>query len=143
MSKMAENPQISVIIPAYNGSLYIRPAIASVLHQTYRDWELIVVDDGSTDNTRQIVQQYEDKLRYLYQENQGVAAARNRGILEAKGELIAFLDQDDFFCLTSWRYRWLGFKNTPVSELSIVFGGLSINKVKPFPIYNRGRAYPN
>lgn len=97
MSKVALNPQVSVIIPAYNGERYVQQAIASVLHQTYRDCEIIVIDDGSTDSTRQVVQQYGDKLRYLYQDNQGVAAARDRGVLEAKGKLIAFLDQDDFF----------------------------------------------
>ncbi|MCT7989011.1 glycosyltransferase family 2 protein [Laspinema olomoucense] len=97
MSNKALNSQLSVIIPVYNGEVYIKQAIKSVFNQTYPHWELIVVDDGSTDNTRQVVEQYGDKLRYLYQENQGVAAARNRGILEAKGELIAFLDQDDFF----------------------------------------------
>lgn len=93
----SKNLQVSVIIPAYNGSRYIQSAIESVITQTYRNWELIIVDDGSTDNTGKIVQQYSHKLRYSYQENQGVAAARNRGILEAQGELIAFLDQDDWF----------------------------------------------
>ncbi|NTW21731.1 MAG: glycosyltransferase family 2 protein, partial [Nostocales cyanobacterium W4_Combined_metabat2_030] len=85
---ITKTPQVSVIIPAYNGSRYIQQAIESVLTQTYQNWELIIIDDGSTDNTRQIVQQYGDQLRYFSQENQGVAAARNRGILEAKGEFI-------------------------------------------------------
>ncbi|OAB63205.1 glycosyl transferase [Leptolyngbya valderiana BDU 20041] len=89
--------RVSVIVPTYNGEAYIQLAIASVLHQTYRHWELVVVDDGSTDSTREIVTEYGDRIRYFYQENQGVAAARNRGIREARGEWVAFLDQDDFF----------------------------------------------
>lgn len=90
-------PRVSVIIPAYNGERYIALAVESVLNQTYKNLEIIIIDDGSTDNTREILQPYFNRIRYLYQENQGVAAARNSGIREAKGELIAFLDQDDFF----------------------------------------------
>ncbi|WP_445302232.1 glycosyltransferase [Microcoleus sp. F4-D5] len=97
MSMANSTPQVSVIIPAYNGDRYIAQAVESVLSQTYTNWEIIVVDDGSTDDTRQALQPYFDKIRYFYQENQGVAAARNRGIQESQSELIAFLDQDDFF----------------------------------------------
>jgi len=97
MSMANSTPQVSVIIPAYNGDRYIAQAVESVISQTYKNWEIIVVDDGSTDDTRQALQPYVEKIRYVYQENQGVAAARNRGIQESRGELIAFLDQDDFF----------------------------------------------
>ncbi|MEG3955221.1 glycosyltransferase [Microcoleus sp. herbarium2] len=97
MSMANSTPQVSVIIPAYNGDRYIAQAVESVISQTYKNWEIIVVDDGSTDDTRQALQPYVEKIRYVYQENQGVAAARNRGIKESRGELIAFLDQDDFF----------------------------------------------
>ncbi|AFZ35840.1 glycosyl transferase family 2 [Stanieria cyanosphaera PCC 7437] len=89
--------KISVIIPAYNGDRYIGKAIDSVLQQSYRDYEIIVVDDGSSDRTSQIVQSYGSKVRYISQQNQGVAAARNQGLEVAQGEYIAFLDQDDFF----------------------------------------------
>lgn len=89
--------KVSVIIPAYNGDRYIGEAIASVLAQTYSNYEIIVIDDGSVDNTRQVVQGYGDRVKYFYQENQGVAAARNQGIRVSQGEYIAFLDQDDVF----------------------------------------------
>ena len=89
--------KVSVIIPAYNGDRYISRAIAGVMAQTYKDYEIIVVDDGSTDNTRQVLQQYGDCLKYLSQANQGVAASRNLGLRAAQGEYIAFLDQDDVF----------------------------------------------
>jgi glycosyltransferase involved in cell wall biosynthesis len=90
-------PRVSVIIPAYNCAEYIAETIESVLNQTYRDYEIIVVDDGSTDATREVVEGYGDRLQYIYQQNQGAAAARNRGIRLAKGELITFLDGDDLF----------------------------------------------
>ena len=89
--------KVSVIIPAYNGDRYIEAAIAGVLSQTYTDYEIIVVDDGSTDLTPQIVGQYGDRIRYFSQANQGVAASRNLGLAKARGEYIAFLDQDDVF----------------------------------------------
>lgn len=92
---------ISIIIPTYNRAEYIRKAIESVLAQTYKDYEIIIVDDGSTDNTREILEPYMDHIRYIYRENAGVSVARNSGIKAAKGEWIAFLDSDD---------RWLPHK---------------------------------
>jgi len=89
---------VSVIIPTYNRAALVTKAIDSVLAQTYCDYEIIVVDDGSTDNTKEVLQPYMDRIHYIYQENAGVSAARNRGIMEAKGQWIAFLDSDD---------RWL------------------------------------
>lgn len=86
---------ISVIIPVYNGAAFIAAALESVLGQTYQSWEMIVVDDGSTDDTASVVHQFSDRVRYLYQPNRGPAAARNTGMAAAKGELIAFLDHDD------------------------------------------------
>jgi glycosyltransferase involved in cell wall biosynthesis len=91
------NPRVSVIIPVYNGGRFLGEAIASVLAQTYTDWELIVVDDGSTEAIEPVIAPYGSRLRYIRQENQGVAVARNRGLEVAQGEFIAFLDQDDWF----------------------------------------------
>jgi glycosyltransferase involved in cell wall biosynthesis len=93
----SENSQknISAVIPAYNAEQYISRTIDSVLCQTYPANEIIVVDDGSTDRTAEIVKAFGDKVRYIYQENAGVSAARNTGTQAANGELIAFLDADD------------------------------------------------
>jgi glycosyltransferase involved in cell wall biosynthesis len=91
------HPKVSVIIPAYKCDRYISQAIDSVINQTYTNWEIIVIDDGSPDNLRQVLEPYNHIIRYIYQENQGVSAARNRGIKEAEGEVIAFLDADDYF----------------------------------------------
>jgi glycosyltransferase involved in cell wall biosynthesis len=88
---------VSVIIPTYNRGWIVRDAIDSVLGQTYADFELIVVDDGSTDRTPQILDAYGDRLRVIRQANQGVSAARNRGIGDASGPLIALLDSDDIW----------------------------------------------
>jgi glycosyltransferase involved in cell wall biosynthesis len=89
-------PRVSVIIPAFNASPFISQAIESVLNQTYTDYELIVVNDGSTDNTASLVMKYGERLRYVYQENQGLSSARNTGIDRAEGDLLAFLDADDY-----------------------------------------------
>ncbi|MBR8827146.1 MAG: glycosyltransferase family 2 protein [Gomphosphaeria aponina SAG 52.96 = DSM 107014] len=91
------NPQVSAIIPMYNGSRYISIAIESILAQSYTNYEIIVVDDGSRDSSYSVIKPYLPQIRYVYQDNQGVAAARNHGLKLAKGDFIAFLDQDDFF----------------------------------------------
>ena len=87
--------KISVAIPAYNSAAYLQEALDSVLVQTFPAHEIVVVDDGSTDSTPEIARSYGDKIRYIRQENQGSAAARNTAIRAATGEWIAFLDSDD------------------------------------------------
>ena len=86
---------ISVIIPTFNRAALLPRAIDSVLRQTYRSIEIIVIDDGSTDHTASVAAEYGNALRYFHQSNAGASAARNRGIREARGTLIAFLDSDD------------------------------------------------
>jgi glycosyltransferase involved in cell wall biosynthesis len=90
------NPLISIIIPAYNRGYILPRAINSVVRQTYVNWELIIVDDGSTDDTKTIVEQYSDpRIKYFFQENAGQSAARNTGMRNATGEWLAYLDSDD------------------------------------------------
>ncbi len=86
--------KVSVIIPTYNRFEKLKRAVDSVLNQKFKDFELIVIDDGSTDETRDYFEKF-DGIKYIYQENKGVSAARNTGIKVAKGEWITFLDSDD------------------------------------------------
>lgn len=91
--------RVSIIVPAYNAAAFLPLALQSVLRQTYPHWETVIVDDGSTDNTRDVIEQwmpaFRGRLRYLHQENRGVSAARNTAIHASRGELIALLDADD------------------------------------------------
>jgi glycosyltransferase involved in cell wall biosynthesis len=89
--------QISAVIPSYNYAKYLSRAIDSVLAQTRKPDEIIVVDDGSTDNTREIVEAFGESITYIFQQNKGLSAARNTGIRAAKGDWIAFLDADDWW----------------------------------------------
>jgi len=86
---------VSVIIPNYNYAHYLREAIDGVLGQTYENIEIIVVDDGSKDDSRAVLESYSEKITMIFQQNQGVSAARNNGAAAASGEYIAFLDADD------------------------------------------------
>ena len=95
------NPLVSVVVPVHNGERFLEPALDSVLGQDYTPLEVLVVDDGSIDGSANLVRRY-DRVRYVWQANQGVAVARNRGILASRGEILAFLDQDDL-----WRPRKL------------------------------------
>lgn len=90
-------PLVSVIIPTYNYGRYVGQAIDSALAQSYTNQEVVVVDDGSTDDTRDRLAWYGDRIRVIHQENQGLSAARNTGIREARGDYVAFLDSDDSF----------------------------------------------
>jgi glycosyltransferase involved in cell wall biosynthesis len=92
-----QGPLVSVVVPVFNGERFLRETLGSILDQDYRPLEVIVVDDGSTDSTADIARSHET-IHYLYQDNQGPAAARNAGIEASRGELVAFLDADD---------RWL------------------------------------
>ena len=91
------NPLVSIVIPVYNGTNYVAEAIESALNQTYKNIEIIVVNDGSKDKTENIAKSYGDKIRYYYKDNGGVASALNLGIKEAKGEYISWLSHDDIY----------------------------------------------
>jgi glycosyltransferase involved in cell wall biosynthesis len=89
-------PSVSVIITTYNRREFVKEAIESVLKQDFLDYEIIVVDDGSTDGTKEVLQKY-NNVHFFYQENQGVSRARNQGLKLAQGEFISFLDSDDLW----------------------------------------------
>ena len=92
---MDHNPSISVVIATHNRSAFLRETLESILAQRFRDYEIILVDDGSTDDTRQMIASYGDKVRYFYQNNSGPAAARNLGVRQARAPWVAFQDSDD------------------------------------------------
>ena len=105
---MIQNPLISVVIPAYNAELFLDETLESVLSQTYENWECIIVNDGSTDNTEEIAKKWCEKdarFRYFYKKNSGASDTRNLGIKDAKGEYIAFLDADDILTPDSLEVR--------------------------------------
>jgi glycosyltransferase involved in cell wall biosynthesis len=104
---------VSVIIPTYNCGRYVGEAIDSVLNQTYKAIEIIVVDDGSTDDTKESILRHYPSVRYFYQHNGGAARARNRGLREARGELIAFLDADDLWLPTKIEKQVAYFSKHP------------------------------
>ena len=89
--------KVSIIIPSFNRAHCLDQAVESLLNQTYKNLEILVIDDGSTDNTQDVLKKYDRKIRCFAQANQGVSVARNRGISEANGEYITFLDSDDYF----------------------------------------------
>ncbi|MDR2853700.1 MAG: glycosyltransferase [Prevotellaceae bacterium] len=111
-------PFISVLIPTYNNGQFIKEAIDSVFAQQYDNLEIIVVDDGSTDNTKEIVERY-PSIKYFYQENSGVSAARNLCLEHARGEYIAWLDADDYW-LSGKLYAQVEYFNEH-SDCQIVF----------------------
>ncbi|NIP38549.1 MAG: glycosyltransferase [Candidatus Dadabacteria bacterium] len=118
MSSNKTSRYFTVIIPTFNREDFISSAVDSVLGQTFYNFELLIVDDGSTDNTAQMLNEYSDnRIRYFYQENRGISSARNKGIEESKGKYIAFLDSDD---------RWIPEKLERVSEYINKFPDIKI-----------------
>jgi glycosyltransferase involved in cell wall biosynthesis len=114
------SPFFSIVIPAYNRAELLKETIASVRAQTFNDWEIIVVDDGSTDHTQQVItsQSVEDsRIRYVYQQNAERSAARNNGMRNAKGTYICFLDSDDRYALEylSTLHAFIAKNGTPVA----------------------------
>ncbi|MDO9547944.1 MAG: glycosyltransferase [Candidatus Marinimicrobia bacterium] len=93
----SDKPLVSIIIPTYNRARYLRQSIESALSQDYTNFELIVVDNGSTDNTPEILASFGNKIKCLKEEKRGTSASRNKGLRAAQGEFIAFLDDDDFY----------------------------------------------
>ncbi|MGR3294296.1 MAG: glycosyltransferase family 2 protein [Candidatus Scalindua sp.] len=96
-------PTVSVIIHTYNNEKFIAETVEFVLNQTYNDYEIIVVDDGSEDGTRDALLPYMQKIRYHYKENGGIASAKNAGISLSESEFIAFLDHDDLWVPSQYK----------------------------------------
>ena len=113
--KEQDRPLVSVIIPTYNRVNWLGGAIDSVLEQTCRNFEILIVDDGSTDETSTLVARYGERVNYYYQANRGVSAARNFGIQHARADLVAFLDSDD---------RWL--KNKLQTQVDLMVSDYNV-----------------
>jgi glycosyltransferase involved in cell wall biosynthesis len=118
------NPKVSVVIPTYNRAHLISRAIQSVLNQTYQDFEIIIVDDGSKDNTEEVVKNLNDnRIRYIrHNTNKGASAARNTGIKASKGEYIAFQDSDDKWFPDKLEQQVKAFDKVP-SKVGVVYSG--------------------
>lgn len=117
---MNKNGLMSVIIPAYNAGRYLAAAIESVLTQGYHSLELIVVDDGSSDNTAEVARSFDPVIHYIHQPNGGIAAALNRGLVAAQGEWLAFCSADDLWAQGRLERQFAAFASKP--EPDLVFG---------------------
>lgn len=107
-------PFFSIIIPTYNRKNFLKIAINSALSQTFTDFELLVIDDGSTDKTKDLVKSLKDKrIRYIHQKHSGVSSARNKGIAASRAEWICFLDSDDRFCINKLEITYNHIKKYP------------------------------
>jgi glycosyltransferase involved in cell wall biosynthesis len=135
---MLQSPQISIVMPCYNAGKTIKTSIGSVYRQTFRDFELIVVNDGSTDESLSILKKLAESysgLRVIDQPNKGAGPARNRGIKEAAGEFIAFLDSDDSWhpdCLSKLHQALMTDTNAAIAYCGWQNTGLAANRCKPF-----------
>lgn len=117
------DPLVSVVIPNYNYARYVSAAVESALSQTYTHVEVIVVDDGSTDNSIEVLRTFENKIRIIQQKNSGQSISRNRGISEARGDFVAFLDADDLWMPTKLEKQMALFRNPSVG---LVYCGVNL-----------------
>jgi len=123
------NKLVSIIIPSYNSRQWVCDAIDCSLQQTYPHCEVIVVDDGSTDGTAELLStNYGDKIRYVYQENRGLSGSRNTGLRNARGDYIQFLDADDLIALDKLEIQVRGLLRTTnhLSPIAIMSAAICI-----------------
>jgi glycosyltransferase involved in cell wall biosynthesis len=113
------NPLISCVVPVFNGERYLGEALDSILAQTYRSIEIIVIDDGSTDGTGELVARYGDRIRYFRQNNEGAPTARNAGLIAARGLFVAFLDSDDLWHPHKLERQMARFEARPELDLCV------------------------
>jgi len=140
-------PRVSAIITTYNRKDFVQEAVDSVLVQTYGDWELIVVDDGSIDDTGEALQGYGEQLLYTYEANQGVSKARNRGLELAQGEFIAYLDSDDLWLSQKLQVQVACMDEHPEAQICYtdeiwIRRGVRVNPKKKHAKYS-GEIYPH
>ena len=128
------NPFVSVIVPVYNGAKFLSEAVASIRRQNYHPMEVIIVDDGSTDETAELARSLGKDIRYAYQRNSGPAAARNKGLEMARGDIIAFLDVDDLWPPNKLQIQVTRLINDP--NLDVVLGRVKFIKLPGAPEIN-------
>lgn len=127
MLRNNKKPLVSIITAVYNRQAYIQRAINSVLNQTYKKWELIIVDDGSKDKIQELLKLYKDKshhIKIIYQEHQGLSAARNNGIKNSTGDFLTFLDSDDELLKDHLQIRINYLNKNP--NIDFIHGGIKI-----------------
>ena len=129
-------PKVSIILPVYNAEKTILCTIKSICGQTFSDFELIVINDGSTDNTLQLLESLDDiRLKVFSYENQGLSTARNRGIIHASTQYIAFIDSDDLWTSDKLESQWEALKNSP--EASVAYSW-TLNMSSDEKLYHLG-----
>lgn len=129
-----DSVKVSVIIPTFNRARTIEKSVKSVLCQTYSNLEVIIVDDGSTDNTRELIESLNDsRIKYIYQENAGACAARNRGVCNATGEYIAFHDSDDVWHKDKIEKQLECFEKSNADIVFCKMNQIGVNKVRVIP----------
>jgi hypothetical protein len=141
MTMTDSTPIISIIIPAYNAAAFLAEAIASVQQQTFTQWELFIVNDGSTDATAAIaeqVQKSDRRIHVIHQANQGVSSARNHGIQFSRGEFIAFLDADDRWEAPKLEIHWAAFQSNPNLDISFAQAAFLDRAGNPTGQFSRG-----
>jgi len=135
----AEDMSVSAIIPTYNCARLLPQAIESAIHQSHKLQEIIVVDDGSTDNTEECIRPFLSQIRYVKQENRGLAGARNRGIRESTAEFVAFLDADDVWLFEKTEKQLAAFRSSPDVVLTFTDAHVLSSSGKAMPTFMFGK----
>jgi glycosyltransferase involved in cell wall biosynthesis len=132
--------KVSVIIPVYNAEKYVAATIESVLSQTYANFEILIIDDGSPDNSIEVCQQFTDpRIKIIHQENRGLPGARNTGIRHAQGDYLAFLDADDIWLPTKLEKHVNHLNNSPTVGISFCYSSFINQQGKPTGLYQKPR----
>jgi glycosyltransferase involved in cell wall biosynthesis len=135
-------PTISVVVSSFNFGRYVGATLDSVRRQTFRDFEAVIVDDGSTDDSLAVIGRYleDDRFRLVRQRHQGQARCKNRGLVEARGQFLAFLDADDIWAANKLMFQWQRFQLDP--DLGVVFSRRELIDADGLPLYEPKRLFP-